>query len=84
MHPAEWWRNHEVEVRTGVERDRARPGRDGASRSPTARRVEYERLVLATGATPRELPGARVIRTIERLAARSPTMLEAVEAGTWA
>ena len=27
--------------------------------------VEYERLALATGATPRELPGARVIRTIE-------------------
>ena len=27
--------------------------------------VEYERLVLATGATPRELPGARSIRTID-------------------
>jgi len=64
MHPAEWWRNHEVDVRTGV----SATALDLGARSITlsdGEPVEYERLVLATGATPRTLPGAQSIRTIE-------------------
>ena len=64
MHPAEWWKNHEVDVRTGVSATALDLGASSIALSD-GEAVEYERLALATGATPRELPGARVIRTIE-------------------
>jgi 3-phenylpropionate/trans-cinnamate dioxygenase ferredoxin reductase subunit len=64
MHPAEWWQSHEVEVRTGVSATALDLGARSIALSD-GEAVEYERLALATGATPRELPGARVIRTIE-------------------
>ena len=64
MHPAEWWENHEVEVRTGVSATAVDMGARSIALSD-GEAVEYERLVLATGATPRELPGARSIRTID-------------------
>lgn len=64
MHPAEWWQNHDVEVRTGVSATALDLGARSIALSD-GEAVEYERLVLATGATPRELPGARVIRTLE-------------------
>ena len=64
MHPAEWWGNHEVEVRTGVSATAVDMGARSIALSD-GEAVEYERLVLATGATPRELPGARSIRTID-------------------
>ena len=64
MHPAEWWSGHEVEVRTGVSATAVDMGARSIALSD-GEAVEYERLVLATGATPRELPGARSIRTID-------------------
>lgn len=64
MHPAEWWSEHGVDLRTGV----SATALDLSGRNVTlssGETVGYQRLALATGATPRELPGARSIRTIE-------------------
>jgi 3-phenylpropionate/trans-cinnamate dioxygenase ferredoxin reductase component len=64
MHPAEWWQNQEVEVRTGVSATAVDLGARTIALSD-GDAVEYERLALATGATPRTLPGAQSIRTID-------------------
>jgi 3-phenylpropionate/trans-cinnamate dioxygenase ferredoxin reductase subunit len=77
MHPAEWWESHEVEVRTGVSATAVDLGARSIALSD-GEAVEYQRLVLATGATPRELPGARVIRTIDD----SQALAEMLEAST--
>jgi NADPH-dependent 2,4-dienoyl-CoA reductase/sulfur reductase-like enzyme len=64
MHPEDWWKEHDVEVRTGTEAT----GLDTGSHTVTLSdgdTVEYGRLALATGATPRTLPGTSSIRTIE-------------------
>ena len=63
MHPAEWWQEQNVEVRTGVDVTAV----DTAAHTVTVggEPIGYGRLVLATGATPRTLPGASHIRTID-------------------
>jgi len=64
MHPEDWWKEHDVEVRTGTEAT----GLDTGSHTvilSDGDTVEYGRLALATGATPRTLPGTSSIRTIE-------------------
>jgi 3-phenylpropionate/trans-cinnamate dioxygenase ferredoxin reductase component len=77
MHPAEWWEAHGVEVRTGVSATAVDLGARSIALSD-GEAVEYERLVLATGATPRELPGARSIRTIDD----SQALAEILDAST--
>jgi 3-phenylpropionate/trans-cinnamate dioxygenase ferredoxin reductase subunit len=64
MHPAEWWKEQEVEVRTGTDATSLDTGAHTVMLSG-GETVEYGRLVLATGATPRTLPGASSFRTID-------------------
>jgi 3-phenylpropionate/trans-cinnamate dioxygenase ferredoxin reductase subunit len=64
MHPAEWWVDNGVDLRMGtqvadVDVSGRSIGLDGGER------IEFERLALATGATPRPLEGALTIRRIE-------------------
>jgi 3-phenylpropionate/trans-cinnamate dioxygenase ferredoxin reductase subunit len=64
MHPAEWWQEQNVEIRTGVDAEAL----DTDAHTVTlagGETVEYGRVVLATGATPRRLPGASSFRTID-------------------
>jgi 3-phenylpropionate/trans-cinnamate dioxygenase ferredoxin reductase subunit len=73
MHPAEWWQEQNVDVQPGVEAtalDRSAHTVTLASGDT----VEYGRVVLATGATPRTLPGAGSIRTIDDSAALAQTL----------
>ncbi len=68
MHPAAWWAEHGIEVRLST---------TVASIDPEAHTVtlaggetiSYRRLALATGATPRTIPGTSQIRTIDDSAA---------------
>jgi len=64
MHPAAWWAEQRVEVRT----ETSATAVDTAGRVVTlasGEPIEYGRLALATGSTPRTLPGTRAIRTLE-------------------
>ena len=71
MHPADVvGEQNDIEVRTGTDGDRDRPRRPHGH-AGRRRDLEYGRLVLATGATPRTLPGTSAIRTIDDSAARS-------------
>jgi len=68
MHPAEWWREHDVDVQPGTEATAL----DASGHTLTlasGETVEYGRVVLATGSTPRTLPGTSAIRTIDDSAA---------------
>lgn len=76
MHPAEWWQEHDVEVRTGADATSLDTGAHAVVLA-TGETVEYERVVLATGATPRTLPGASSIRTIDD----SQALAKRLEAG---
>jgi 3-phenylpropionate/trans-cinnamate dioxygenase ferredoxin reductase subunit len=72
MHPAEWWGEQNVDLRTGTDAAAVDVGAHTVTLDG-GETVEYGRLVLATGATPRTLPGASSIRTLddsEALAAR--------------
>ncbi len=68
MHPPAWWRKQDIEIRTST---------TVASIDPAAHTVTladgevigYRRLALATGATPRTIPGTSAIRTIDDSAA---------------
>jgi 3-phenylpropionate/trans-cinnamate dioxygenase ferredoxin reductase component len=64
MHPEEWWREQSVEVRTSTEATAIDPSAHTVTLS-NGDSVEYGKLVLATGATPRTLPGASSIRTVD-------------------
>src|SRR6185312_4507672 len=64
MHPDEWWKEQAVDVRTGTEATAV----DTPAHTVTLAggdTVEYGKLVLATGATPRTLPGTVAIRTVD-------------------
>jgi 3-phenylpropionate/trans-cinnamate dioxygenase ferredoxin reductase subunit len=64
MHPAVWWDQQHVDMRLGT----IVRGIDPAAHEielELGERVGYGKLALATGATPRDLPGAVTIRTIE-------------------
>jgi 3-phenylpropionate/trans-cinnamate dioxygenase ferredoxin reductase component len=64
MHPPEWWSDHDVEIRTSTEVGAI----DLSGQTVTltdGEQISYGRLALATGSTPRLLPGTRSIRTIE-------------------
>ncbi len=64
MHPAEWWAGQNVDLRLNTEVTDI----DAAGHSigiTGGERIEFERLVLATGSTPRPLAGAQTIRRIE-------------------
>ena len=61
VHPADWYAEHDVDLRLGARGHRARPGAPtSVDDSTTASRVRYDKLLLATGSTPRRLrlPGA--------------------------
>ncbi|HEU0195425.1 MAG TPA: FAD-dependent oxidoreductase [Gaiellales bacterium] len=64
MHPVAWWEEQDVALRTDTEV----AGLDTAARTVTlsgGSTIEYGRVALATGATPRTLPGTVSIRTLE-------------------
>jgi 3-phenylpropionate/trans-cinnamate dioxygenase ferredoxin reductase component len=64
MQTPEWWTEHDVEIRTGTEVASIDP--QGRSVTLTdGERIEFNRLALATGSTPKLLPGTSSIRTIE-------------------
>jgi 3-phenylpropionate/trans-cinnamate dioxygenase ferredoxin reductase subunit len=63
MQPVEWWREHEVELRLGD--DVTAVDVAGHAIEVGGERIEFGRLALATGSTPRPLEGAETIRTIE-------------------
>ena len=52
VHPLEWYAEHDVELRTG-------------ERVDSLDTLEGETIVIATGARPRELPGALQLRTLD-------------------
>jgi 3-phenylpropionate/trans-cinnamate dioxygenase ferredoxin reductase component len=70
-HPADWYAEHQVELRLGVQAD----GLDRDARRVSlvgGEAVNYDRLLLATGASPRELPvagrhaaGVHYLRTLD-------------------
>jgi 3-phenylpropionate/trans-cinnamate dioxygenase ferredoxin reductase subunit len=70
-HPADWYAEHQVELRPGVQAN----GIDRDARRVTiagGETVHYDRLLLATGASPRELsvaggraPGVHYLRTLD-------------------
>jgi 3-phenylpropionate/trans-cinnamate dioxygenase ferredoxin reductase subunit len=64
MHPEEWWKEQAVDVRTGTEATAIDPSTHTVTLS-SGDSVEYGKLVLATGATPRTLPDTVVIRTLD-------------------
>jgi 3-phenylpropionate/trans-cinnamate dioxygenase ferredoxin reductase subunit len=64
MHPFAWWEEHDVTLRTSTEVT----GLDCAAHTITladGETIEYGRAALATGATPRTLPGTVSIRTLD-------------------
>jgi len=64
MHPDEWWKEQSVDVRTGTEATAI----DTSAHTITlsgGETVDYGKLVLATGATPRTLPDTVAIRTVD-------------------
>ena len=64
MHSADWWAQREVDLWLGSEVGAIDPtGR--TVQLVDGRRVQYDRLVLATGATPRQLDGTDTIRSID-------------------
>ena len=64
MHTADEWRQRDVELRLGTEVAALDPA-GHAIELAGGERIEYGRLALATGATPRQLEGAVTIRAIE-------------------
>jgi 3-phenylpropionate/trans-cinnamate dioxygenase ferredoxin reductase component len=64
MHPEEWWKEQSVDVRTGTEATAIDPSAHTVTLAG-GDSVEYGKLVLATGATPRTLPDTVAIRTLE-------------------
>ncbi len=64
MHPATWWSENDVEVRGGASVVAIDPSASSVSLAD-GDQIEYGRLVLATGSTPRPLGAAATIRTIE-------------------
>lgn len=71
VHPVDWYADHQVELRLGVRAD----GIDRDARRVTlvgGEAVNYDRLLLATGSSPRELPvagagaaGVHYLRTLD-------------------
>jgi 3-phenylpropionate/trans-cinnamate dioxygenase ferredoxin reductase component len=64
VEPGPWWPEHGIELRTDTE-VRAIDADAHEIVLADGERVGYERLALATGAAPRPLHGAQLIRTIE-------------------
>jgi 3-phenylpropionate/trans-cinnamate dioxygenase ferredoxin reductase subunit len=64
MHPPAWWRQNDIEVRTATTATAIDPEGHTVTLAD-GETVAYERLALATGATPRTIPGTSSIRTIE-------------------
>ena len=64
MHPADWWEARDVDLWLGSEVGAIDPAAH-AVQLLDGREVEYSRLVLATGATPRQVDGASTIRSID-------------------
>jgi 3-phenylpropionate/trans-cinnamate dioxygenase ferredoxin reductase subunit len=80
VHEAGWYAAHDVELRTGTTVtgiDRAAHTVETADGGP----IGYDRLLLATGASPRELPGAAGLPTLRTLA-DSDRIAATVHAGT--
>ncbi len=64
MHPGEWWQEQRVDVQPGTEATALEIGAKTVTLA-SGEVVEYGRLVLATGATPRTLPDTVAIRTLD-------------------
>ena len=64
MHTAAEWKDMNVELRLSTTVARIDPA-GHAVELDGGERIEYGRLALATGATPRQLPGSTTIRTID-------------------
>jgi 3-phenylpropionate/trans-cinnamate dioxygenase ferredoxin reductase subunit len=64
VQPPEWWDEHEVEIRTATEVASIDPQGHVVTLTD-GERIEFARLALATGSTPKLLPGTSSIRTIE-------------------
>jgi 3-phenylpropionate/trans-cinnamate dioxygenase ferredoxin reductase component len=71
VHPEQWYAEHDVELRTGTVVAEVRPT-EHVALTAEGERVSYDRLLLATGSSPRrlQLPGADLdavltLRTIE-------------------
>jgi 3-phenylpropionate/trans-cinnamate dioxygenase ferredoxin reductase subunit len=67
VHDAGWYGEHDVELRTGT----AATGIDRSAHTVTVsggEQIRYDRLLLATGASPRTLPGADDLLTLRTLA----------------
>jgi 3-phenylpropionate/trans-cinnamate dioxygenase ferredoxin reductase subunit len=80
VHEAGWYAAHDVELRTGTTVtgiDRAAHTVETADGGP----IGYDRLLLATGASPRELPGAAGLPSLRTLA-DSDRIAATVHAGT--
>jgi 3-phenylpropionate/trans-cinnamate dioxygenase ferredoxin reductase component len=75
MHPAEWWREHDVEIRTETRVVALDPGAHQVTLE-SGEEISYERLALATGATPRTIPGTSAIRTVDDSAAVAAVLEE--------
>lgn len=68
MHPHEWWKQNDIEVRTSTTATAIDPSTHTVTLDG-GETLSYERLGLATGATPRTIPGTSAIRTIDDSAA---------------
>ncbi|GGT39445.1 NAD(P)/FAD-dependent oxidoreductase [Nonomuraea spiralis] len=65
VHPPEWYADNDVELRLGLPVTRVEP-RNHVVRFANGSRRAYDKLLIATGATPRRLPGpAYYLRTVE-------------------
>ncbi|NRQ38730.1 FAD-dependent oxidoreductase [Nonomuraea sp. NN258] len=65
VHSAEWYRDNRVDLRTGLRATRVELDKH-AVRLADGSRQPYHKLLIATGATPRRLPGpAYYLRTVE-------------------
>ena len=59
VHDADWYAEHDVELRTGTRVDRPSTAAGTACPARRRRRLGYDKLLLATGAAPRAPAGAR-------------------------
>jgi 3-phenylpropionate/trans-cinnamate dioxygenase ferredoxin reductase subunit len=82
VHPAGWYAEHDVDLRTGVTVIEIDPGAHTV-RTADGADLGYDKLLLATGATPRTIPVQGVDRALTlRTYADSDRIAERVRAGT--
>lgn len=82
VHPASWYRDHHIDLQLGTEISGLTPG-DHTVTLPDGSTAHYDKLLLATGSSPRRLPipgadaaGVHHLRTIEDAAALKSALPE--------